>query len=165
MKYIRILFVIILSLGLIFWWWSNRSYPIVNKPSKPIKELRIVAVGDSLVEGQGATNGNDFVSLLSKRWGVSITNYGIGGNTSAQVLARIVDVTEEKPDLVILLVGGNDALQKVHTETTFANIRTIIQVLQKNGSAVVVIGVQGGLIGSTYQSKFEAVARETVLYT
>ncbi|MCW1888460.1 MAG: GDSL-type esterase/lipase family protein [Candidatus Moranbacteria bacterium] len=130
-------------------------------PIKPLKDLTIVAVGDSLVEGYGATEKQDFISLVSLKLGVPILNYGISGNTSNDVLARLESVTEEKPDITILLVGGNDALRKVSKEQTFSNITTIINRLQTKGSMVALIGIQGGLIGNDYQKEFDRIAKET----
>ena len=160
-RQIFIIFFLLLSGGLYWWWSSSRLEPVKNIPTKPLKELTIVAVGDSLVEGYGSTAKQDFVSLISGRLGVPIINYGVSGNTSQDVLARLESVTEEKPDIAILLVGGNDTLRKVPKEQTFTNITTIINRLQANGSMVVLIGVQGGLIGSSYQKEFDRVAEET----
>ena len=163
MKYSALFILITLGIivGGVFWWLSTKSYPIKNMPTKPLQELTVIAVGDSLVEGQGSTAGNDFVSLVSKRLRVPIQNYGVSGDTSSQVLARMDDVTEEKPDLVILLVGGNDALRKTSKETTFKNIEAIITSLQATGSAVVLVGIQGGLVGNGYQKEFERLAEKT----
>jgi acyl-CoA thioesterase I len=160
-RQIFILIFLLLAGGLYWWWQSTRLVNIKNIPTKPLKDLTIVAVGDSLVEGYGATGKQDFVSLVSLKLGVPILNYGISGNTSNDVLARLESVTEEKPDITILLVGGNDALRKVPKEQTFTNITTTINRLQANGSMVVLIGVQGGLIGSSYQKEFNRVAEET----
>lgn len=160
MKYFFIFLTILFCGSLIWWWLSERAYPVTNLPTKPLSQLKIIAVGDSLVEGQGATAGNDFVSLVGRDLGVTIQNHGVGGDTSKQVLARLDDVTSEKPDVVILLVGGNDALQKIPKAETFQTIATIIETLQTNGSAVVLIGVQGGIIGGSYQQEFDALAKK-----
>jgi lysophospholipase L1-like esterase len=49
----------------------------------------IIAFGDSLVEGVGATLGNDLVSTLSKNIGVPIVNLGHSGDTTADGYADI----------------------------------------------------------------------------
>lgn len=155
------IFALIFALGGLFWWWQGQDTPVVkNAPSKPKEQLRIIAVGDSLVAGYGATAGHNFVSLLSRRIGIPITNHGVSGDTSGQVLERIGEALEGKPDVVILLVGGNDALQKIPKEKTFQNIATIIEAAQGEGSAVVLIGVQGGIIGDKYQDQFDELAEK-----
>jgi hypothetical protein len=65
-----------------------KNYPTTVGP--------IVAFGDSLVFGYGSTAGNDFVTLLSKKLGEPIVNLGVSGDTTAQGLARIEQVTELK---------------------------------------------------------------------
>ncbi|MEI9966872.1 MAG: GDSL-type esterase/lipase family protein [Candidatus Moraniibacteriota bacterium] len=151
--------VIILGVGLVWYLWRSNA-PVKNQPLKPQSQLSLVAVGDSLVEGQGATAGHDFVSLLSQKIGVTIENEGVSGDTSAQVLARIAHIAAEKPDIAILLVGGNDTLRRIPPEETFRNIAMIIETLQKEGSAVVLVGIQGGLFGDRYRKEFDALAEK-----
>ena len=43
--------------------------PGAPRAAAPTSGQRIIAFGDSLVEGRGATPGKDFVSLLAKRLG------------------------------------------------------------------------------------------------
>src|SRR5688500_11781318 len=83
------------------------------------REGPIVAFGDSLVVGVGAAPGNDFVSLLSARIDEPIINLGRSGDTTEKALARISEVINEKPALVIVLLGGNDYLRKVPIDQTF----------------------------------------------
>ncbi|MEY4602096.1 MAG: hypothetical protein RL292_37, partial [Candidatus Parcubacteria bacterium] len=72
----------------------------------------IVAFGDSLIEGVGASEGNDMVSQLSKKIGEPIVNLGIAGNTTEQGLARVDRIAEYEPRVVLVLLGGNDYLRK-----------------------------------------------------
>jgi acyl-CoA thioesterase I len=137
--------------------WLLRPIKAEN-PEQQIKT--VVAFGDSLVKGVGASEGKDFVSNLSQKIGKPVQNFGISGNTSAQALARIDTVINADPDLVILLIGGNDALQKVTVQETFSNIRSIITKLKANDIQVVLLGIQGGAIGDPYASEFKAVAKD-----
>jgi acyl-CoA thioesterase-1 len=121
---------------------------------------KIVAYGDSLIQGVGATEGHDFISVLENRIGTHIINKGKSGDTTAAGLARIDDVLAEKPDMVIVLFGGNDALQKVPIEQTFNNLDTIINTLQTAHAQVVLLGIKGGLLGDPYESKFKALAKK-----
>ena len=44
---------------------------------------------------------------------VEVINAGVGGNSSANLLKRVhEDVIAKQPDLVILMVGTNDALTR-----------------------------------------------------
>jgi len=118
----------------------------------------IVAVGDSLVAGVGATQGNDFVSVLSKRIAEPIVNLGRSGDTTEDVLLRMDEVLEQDPKVVLVLVGGNDYLKNIPRVETFANLEQIIQTIQDSGSAVLLLGVRGGILRDEYKSEFSALA-------
>ncbi len=127
----------------------------------PPKDGPIVAFGDSLVFGYGATTGNDFVSVLSQAVGEPITNLGVSGNTTADGVARINEVLEQKPRITLVLLGGNDFLRKVDRNQTFSNLRTIVTKIQESGSIVVLLGVRGGLIIDSADGLYENLAEET----
>lgn len=126
----------------------------------PPKNQTVVAFGDSLVEGVGATPGNDFVSVVGRTLGVTIINKGKSGDTTADGLGRIDEVTAEDPGIVIMLLGGNDVLRRVPKAETFANLGAIIERLQSAGAIVVLLGVRGGILGDGYASDFKALAKK-----
>lgn len=153
--------LIIVALGatyiLVYAKTSITNYPPRNKT--------IVAFGDSLVQGVGATQGNNFVSVLSKELKTPIINLGVSGNTTAQGLARIDEVISKRPGTVLVLFGGNDFLRKVPKEETFKNLRKIISTLQEEGAMVVLLGIRGGILSDQFEKDFEYLAQETgVIY-
>ncbi|TAL49174.1 arylesterase [Patescibacteria group bacterium] len=156
----RALFVLILltlGAGIYFLFLLPRGYDIKNYPSSG---RRIVAFGDSLIEGVGATEGEDLVSVLSRTLDVSIENYGRGGDTTALALERLPSVLEEVPEpkAAIILLGGNDFLQKVSKEEIFGNLAKIITAFQDRGAVVLVLGIRGGLIKDNFEGEFEQLA-------
>ncbi|MDB5265852.1 MAG: GDSL-like Lipase/Acylhydrolase family protein [Parcubacteria group bacterium] len=104
--------------------------------------------------------GNDFPSLLSKTLGVPVSNFGVSGDTTADALARINNVISAKPDVVIVLLGGNDALQKVPLATTKQDLSTIIDTFQKANIQVVLVGVLGGIPTDPYAPMFLSLAQQ-----
>lgn len=136
----------------------NADSSITNYPSAGTD---IVAFGDSVVVGYGATQGKDFVSLLSQRIGQPIVNLGVNGDTTEKGMQRLKQLDAYNPKVVILLLGGNDALQRVPSDVTFANLRTIIADIQKRGAVVLLLGVRGGLWNKTFDREFETLADET----
>ncbi len=154
----KILIVFLLASFAIVWFFLSRDKEIVNYP---VKGNIIVAFGDSLVEGVGATNGGDFVTLVGKNLGIEIKNLGRAGDTTSDGLSRINSVISLNPDITILLLGGNDAIRKVPIKTTESNLRAIISKLQMNGALVVLLGVRGGLLTDPYDSMYEKVANES----
>ena len=143
-------------LGIVWFYGSAGS-----RASCPTAGEHIIAFGDSLVEGVGATAGRDFVSDLSARLGVRIINAGRRGDTTALALARLEGaVLSRSPRVVIVLLGGNDFLQGVPPEKTFANLATIVGRIRGQGAAVVIVGVKVGLLTDAYGSEYERLARE-----
>ncbi len=140
----------------VFWWTA----PGVPRAAKPTNGRTIVAFGDSLVEGRGATDGKDFVSVLSRRLGTPIINAGRSGDTTAAALARLDrDVLARDPKVVIVLLGGNDFLRRVPVESTFTNLQQIVERIRGRGAAVVLVGVSVGLLSDPYASEYTTVAR------
>ena len=139
------------------YWWTASSVP---RAAKPTSGRTIVAFGDSLVEGRGATPGRDFVSVLARRLGAKIVNAGRSGDTTAAALARLdSDVLARDPKVVIVLLGGNDFLRRVPVEQTFANLQKIVDRIRRRGAAVILVGVSVGLLSDPYASEYTAVAR------
>jgi lysophospholipase L1-like esterase len=60
-----------------------------------------------------------------------------------------------------VLLGGNDFLRKVPRDTTYANLKMIISNIQEKGSAVLLLGVRGGLLSDNADEMYEDLARET----
>lgn len=152
-KTIVIVFLGVLSIaGIGFLIFQNKKPEIVPK------NTTIVAFGDSLVEGIGATKGNDFVSVVSDSIGKPIINKGKSGDTTASALARIDEIIALDPGIVIVLIGGNDFLRGVPEETTFITLEKIVDTFEQNQTIVLLLGVRGGIIVDTYASNFEALA-------
>ena len=140
-------------------WLLRESSPRAARPSAG---ERIIAFGDSLVEGRGATPGQDFVSVLSRRLAAPILNAGRSGDTASMALSRLDHaVLARNPRVVIVLLGGNDFLRRVPREKTFRSLTTIVERIRDRGAAVVIVGVSVGLLSDPYQDEYESLARLT----
>jgi lysophospholipase L1-like esterase len=140
-------------------WFLRSDLP---QAARPTAGDAIIAFGDSLVEGRGASEGRDFVSLLSRRLGLPIVNAGRSGDTTGTALSRLEsDVLSRNPRIVIVLLGGNDFLRRVPTEVAFGNLATIVERIRQQGSAVLLVGVGVGLFTDPYQEEYEGLARRT----
>ncbi len=156
LSYAIALLVVFFAIYAIF--FSGDVRTIKNFPSHG---SGILVLGDSLVEGVGATKGNDLFSVLAKKIGEPIKNYGRGGDTTALALERLPRVLEENPSprVAIILLGGNDFLRKVPKEETFSNLATIIESFQEKGAVVLLIGVRGGVFKDNFEAEFEELHR------
>jgi acyl-CoA thioesterase I len=141
-----------------------------NKETEDTKEKKtVVAFGDSLVYGTGSTLGNDFPAALSEKideknpgaLNDEIINMGIPGETTAEGLARIDKVLAKNPDIVIILLGGNDYLRQLPADQAFNNLEKIINRFKENEIEVVLIGIRQGLRGENYEIEFDELAKKT----
>lgn len=99
----------------------------------------VVALGDSLTYGYGATPQTSYPAILGELTGWQIINAGVNGDTSADVLARSAAIIAQNPDLVLLGVGGNDVLSRTEPLTTKANISATIATIKAANIPVVLI--------------------------
>src|SRR5262245_8391069 len=120
-RYILPVVGLLLVAGIVYW----RTLP--PPAAAPTAGHQIIAFGDSLVSGRGASPGRDLGSQLTDRIGATIINAGRSGDTTESALARLDrDVLARDPRVVIVLLGGNDFLRKVPRNRTFANLGQIV---------------------------------------
>lgn len=150
-RYVVALFVAAL-VGLGAYWYFFVAHEVRNYPSSGTD---IIAFGDSLVAGVGASPGRDFVSLLSEKIGQPIVNLGVSGDTTADGLARLSELDAYDPKVVIVLFGGNDYLRRVSQDQTFDNLAEIIERIQAKGAVVLLLGIRGGLLNDRFDAEFK----------
>jgi len=133
-----------------------------SAPARPTSGERIIAFGDSLVQGVGASPGRDVVSVLSRRLGVPIVNAGRSGDTTGAALTRLdSSVLSRNPRIVIVLLGGNDMLRRVPRATTFANLDAIVSRIRARGAAVILVSVELGFGTGSDGRAYEELASRT----
>src|SRR5438552_15496279 len=117
-----------------------------------------IALGDSLTEGFGASEGNSYPAQLSGRLGVAIINKGKSGDTTAGGLNRLGEIIELQPRVVLLCLGGNDSLNQEPKKQTFANLAAMIDQLHQAGTFVVLIGIRSASLRDRNESYFRELA-------
>jgi acyl-CoA thioesterase-1 len=117
-------------------------------PAEPAASVLYVALGDSTVEGVGASSpARNYVGRLHERLRAvypraRLMNLGVGGATAAGVLSRqLPRALELQPDLVTLSVGPNDITGKRDLGSYARDIDTILRTLTRRTSAVVVVNL------------------------
>jgi lysophospholipase L1-like esterase len=102
----------------------------------------IVAFGDSLTHGTGASEATAYPAVLASMTGHTVINAGVPGDTTATALQRLPAMLDEyKPRLVLLCLGGNDMLKRQPEASTENNLRLLVQTIRASGASVVLIGV------------------------
>jgi acyl-CoA thioesterase-1 len=102
----------------------------------------VVALGDSLTWGTGATPETSYPAVLAGLTGWQVVNAGVPGDTSAGALARLAALLQaHAPRLVIVSIGGNDFLRRLPPAQTRANIRAICREAAAGGAQVLLVGI------------------------
>jgi acyl-CoA thioesterase-1 len=100
----------------------------------------VLAFGDSLTFGTGASPAESYPAVLERGIGRKVVNAGVPGETSARGLERLPEVLDEvKPRLLILCHGGNDFLQRLDEAAAAANVRAMIRMARAKGIGVVLL--------------------------
>lgn len=156
MKYLLILLAAALLL------WMVRPTDKADK-TPLLPSDTILAMGDSLTYGHGASPKESYPSVLASMTGLRIINAGRNGETSQEGLKRVPQLLQQhKPKLTLLCYGGNDILQKKSMKTLKENLKTMISLIRAHGSEVILIAVPDfSLFGLHPLSLYEEVAEET----
>ncbi|MEP7058578.1 MAG: arylesterase [Caldimonas sp.] len=131
---------------------------------------RILVVGDSLSAEYGLQRGSGWVALLEQRLAregvrAEVVNASISGDTTAGGRSRLgALLRQHRPSLVILELGGNDALRGLPLDESRANLAVMAQAAKAAGARVLIIGMQvppnyGRKYGEQFAALFGSVAR------
>ena len=102
----------------------------------------VLALGDSITFGTGATPETSYPAVLARLTGWNVINAGVSGDTSAQALARLPALLlEHSPQLVLVSIGGNDFLRRQGEAETRANVRRICELSVAGGAQVLLVAI------------------------
>lgn len=132
----------------------------------------ILVLGDSLSAGYGLPTGASWPALLAARMptrapGWSMVNAAISGETTAGGRARLpVLLARERPVLVLIELGANDALRGQPLSASADNLRAMIDAARRSGARVGLIGMQippnfGPVYTRQFRDMYKKVATET----
>lgn len=131
------------------------------------KAVSIAVLGDSIAEGYGIPKEDAFPAVLEKLLhqegypNARVINAGIGGSTSASGLSRLRWLSRQKPDILVLELGANDALRGLKPEETRKNLSEIVELARKNGMRVLLAGMEAPPnYGASYTAQFRRIYPE-----
>lgn len=119
--------------------------------------------GDSLVAGYGLPIDDSLPSQLQSKFmakgkDVVIHNLGLSGDTTFGGLARVQSVIDLKPDIVVIILGGNDMLRQVRPEQTFDNLDKIIAAIKPTRAVIFLNQMTAPTnYGPQFKSNFESI--------
>jgi acyl-CoA thioesterase-1 len=127
----------------------------------------ILVFGDSLSAAYGIPRESGWAALLAQRLQTThpdyqVVNASVSGETTAGGLTRLPTLLQtHKPQLTILALGANDGLRGLPLLQTARNLENMITLAQKQGSKVLLVGMQlPPNYGAAYTSKFQNLFRD-----
>jgi acyl-CoA thioesterase I len=146
----------VLAVALVWLIWPSKYSRVADLDSAG---SNIIAFGDSLTAGYGASAGEDYPSRLSLLIGSTVINAGVSGDTTQDALARLdTDVLARDPRIVIVGLGGNDYLRSIPISATEANLRSIIRKIHDAHAMVVLLGFRFPSLNVNYEDMYDRVA-------
>jgi acyl-CoA thioesterase-1 len=129
--------------------------------------VRIMAFGDSLFAGYGLSSDADNIpsrieaGLKADGHDVKVINAAVSGDTTTDGLARLDWSLADKPDLVLLELGANDALRGQDPGKAKANLDQILARLKAANVGVVLCGmIAPRNLDAAYRAKFDPMYKE-----
>jgi cephalosporin-C deacetylase-like acetyl esterase/lysophospholipase L1-like esterase len=136
------------------WRWLDAVLDIEQSKSSPQHEhqtedlaMKIVCLGDSITGQPNLRRYLKWSSVLDCMFeaacgeqAVEVVNRGIGGDTTGGALKRLQgDVLDERPDIVVVMLGGNDAGAKRSPEEVRTNLEEIVRKCKGVGAKVLLL--------------------------
>ena len=128
------------------------------------RTLTIAFLGDSLTAGLGLLSQEAYPSILddmfeAEGYGeVEVSNAGLSGDTTAGGLRRIEQVLSGNVEIVVVALGGNDALRGLTIAQTYDNLNGIVEATLNASVDVLLVGMQAPTnLGEDYQASFRAL--------
>ena len=127
---------------------ASENSPSVKASQGDTSGKVVLIVGDSLSAEYGLTRGTGWVNLMSQQAAkesvkVKFVNASISGDTSSGGVSRLPQLlSAHKPHLLVVELGGNDALRGLSMNMTQQNLITMAREGKKSGAKVLIVGMQ-----------------------
>ena len=149
---------------------ASLAAPRAARAEGPSGKKTLLVVGDSLSAEYGLARGSGWVALLAariaqKKLAASVVNASISGDTTSGGRSRLPALLKQhRPNVVILELGGNDALRGLPLAMTRDNLDAMARSAKAAGAKVVIAGMQlppnyGRKYGDEFAALYAAVAR------
>jgi lysophospholipase L1-like esterase len=121
----------------------------------------LLAFGDSLTYGTGATEAESYPAQLGSLIGRRVVRAGVPGEVTAGALERLPGALDEHaPRLLLLCIGGNDFLRRLSKSQAAENVRAMVRLARSRGVEVVLIGPPEPGFSVSPPAFYEEIARE-----
>jgi acyl-CoA thioesterase-1 len=145
---------------------ASIAWPLTAHAAGPT----ILVVGDSLSAEYGLKRGSGWVALLDARLvqtktAASVVNASISGDTTSGGRSRLPSLlAQHKPQVVVIELGGNDALRGLPLAMTRDNLGVMTKAAKAAGAKVLLVGMQlppnyGRQYGDEFAGLFPTIAK------
>ena len=145
-------------------WFCAAALTAQALPARAAEAPVLLVVGDSVSAGFGLAAGEGWVNLLATKlkaggYNYNVVNASISGDTTAGGRARLPNLLKQnRPAIVIIELGGNDALRGGDLATARANLDAMVATAQSAGAKVLIVGMQlPPNYGAAYVRDFSAL--------
>ncbi len=133
-----------------------------QKLEKLAPDAVVLAFGDSLTFGTGASPGESYPAQLAALIGRKVVNAGVPGEVSAAGLERLPAVLDEvKPAMLLLCHGGNDFLRKLDDAGAAENVRAMVRLARERNIQVVLLATPKPTLPPSVPAFYREIAAET----
>lgn len=130
----------------------------------------VLIVGDSLSAEYGLARGSGWVALLKKKLAAeniaaTVVNASISGDTTSGGRSRLPALlARHEPDVVVIELGGNDALRGLPIGSTERNLTEMTRAAKATGAEVLLAGMRlppnyGRRYGEDFAAMYARVAK------
>jgi acyl-CoA thioesterase I len=125
--------------------------------------VKLAVLGDSIAAGYGLSPDQAFpvrlqAALAAQGRKVTVLNHGVSGDTTAGGLERVDWMLADKPDIVLVELGANDALRGLDPKVTEKNLSAIVEKLKAQNVTVWLAGMLAPRnLGSDYVAAFDGL--------
>ena len=134
---------------MLFAFLCNSGLCVAQSPAAELHHPAVVLVlGDSLSAEYGLKRGTGWVALLEQRLKTEkipamVVNASISGDTTSGGRSRLPAlIAQHRPTLLMIELGGNDALRGLPLPSTADNLRSMVQMGKTSGAQVLLLGMQ-----------------------
>jgi len=145
-------------------------FPLLAAAPAAAQEIRLLMLGDSITAAYGLARGQGLparleAALREKGHQVRVIDAGVSGDTTAGGRARLDWALADRPQAVIVALGGNDGLRGIEPRATHANLAAILDALKARGLPAMLAGMLappnlGADYGREFAETFTRLARE-----
>lgn len=152
------------------WLLGSCGTPLAQTTPSGANAPKLLVLGDSLSAEYGLRRGSGWVALLeqkltAEKFPMQVVNASVSGDTTSGGRSRLPALLQQHhPAVVVIELGGNDALRGLPLSLTRDNLSTMVQQAHTSGAQVLLLGMQmppnyGARYGKDFAQLFADVAK------